>query len=83
MTVTILFSLVVALLVLPSLLLLVTPSRKGDTRRFLEESLPGADGEYDSHARETAHRSSLTTDRRAVGRDRHLRPSRPRREVRT
>jgi predicted RND superfamily exporter protein len=56
MTVTILFSLIVALVVLPSLLLLVTPSRKGDTRRFLEESLTGGDREYDPHSRETAQR---------------------------
>lgn len=56
MTVTIAFSLAVALLVLPSLLLLVTPSRKGDTRRFLEESITGGDGEYDPHARTTAQR---------------------------
>jgi predicted RND superfamily exporter protein len=56
MAVTILFSLTVALLVLPSLLLLVTPSRKGDTRRFLEDSITGGDGVYDPHARETAQR---------------------------
>jgi predicted RND superfamily exporter protein len=56
MTVTILFSLAVTLLVLPSLLLLVTPSRKGDTRRFLEESITGGQAEYDPHARETATR---------------------------
>lgn len=56
MTATILFSLLVALLVLPSLLLLVTPSRKGDTRRFLEESLTGGVAEYDPHTKETAHR---------------------------
>jgi hypothetical protein len=60
MVVTILFSLLVALLVLPSLLLLVTPSRAGDTRRFLEESITGGLGEYDPHSRETAQREFAT-----------------------
>jgi predicted RND superfamily exporter protein len=61
MMVTILFSLLVALLVLPSLLLLVTPSRQGDTRRFLEESITGGASEYDPHARDTAHREFVTS----------------------
>ena len=60
MVATILFSLVVALLVLPSLLLLVTPSRDGDTRRFLEESITGGLVEYDPHSRETAEREFAT-----------------------
>lgn len=54
--VMIFLSLVVSLLVLPSLLLLVTPSRKGETRRFLEQSLTGEGEEYDPHSRETALR---------------------------
>jgi predicted RND superfamily exporter protein len=60
MAVTILFSLAVALLVLPSLLLLVTPSRKGDTRRFLEDSITGGDGVYDPHDRDTAQREFVS-----------------------
>jgi multidrug efflux pump subunit AcrB len=52
--VMIVFSLLVALLVLPSVLLLVTPSRKGEERlHFLD--LSGLDPEeYEPHARETA-----------------------------
>jgi predicted RND superfamily exporter protein len=56
MVATITCSLLVALLVLPSLLVLVTPSRKGDTRRFLEESITGGEAEYDPHSRDTAQR---------------------------
>jgi predicted RND superfamily exporter protein len=51
-------SLVVTLLVLPSLLLLVTPSRKGDERDdMIEEVTRGGDFEYDPHTRATATRS--------------------------
>ncbi len=55
--VMILFSLVVALLVLPSLLLLVTPSRSGEERQQLLDALRTE--HYDPHSRrsafETAH----------------------------
>jgi predicted RND superfamily exporter protein len=60
MVATIASSLLVALLVLPSLLLLVTPSRKGDTRRFLESSITGGTADYDPHSRETAQRDFAT-----------------------
>jgi len=60
MVATIASSLLVALLVLPSLLLLVTPSRKGDTRRFLETSITGGTADYDPHSRETAQRDFAT-----------------------
>jgi predicted RND superfamily exporter protein len=60
MVATIASSLLVALLVLPSLLLLVTPSRKGDTRRFLEASITGGTADYDPHSRETAQRDFAT-----------------------
>ena len=52
------FSLVVSLLVLPSLLLLITPSRKGEEReQLIEEVTRGGEFEYEPHARETATRS--------------------------
>jgi predicted RND superfamily exporter protein len=51
-------SLVVTLLVLPSLLLLVTPSRKGEEReQMIEEVTRGGEFEYEPHKRETATRS--------------------------
>ena len=51
-------SLVVTLLVLPSLLLLITPSRKGEEReQMIEEVTRGGKFEYEPHARETATRS--------------------------
>jgi predicted RND superfamily exporter protein len=54
--VMILFSLIVALFVLPSLLLLVTPSRKGEERLGL---LDAADTEhYDPHSRQTSLETS-------------------------
>ena len=52
-------SLVVTLLVLPSLLLLVTPSRKGEEReRMIEEVTRGGEFEYEPHARATAARDA-------------------------
>ena len=50
--VMILFSLVVSLAVLPSLLLLVTPSRTGEERQALLDALRTTD--YDPHSRQTA-----------------------------
>lgn len=47
-------SLLVALLVLPSLLLMVTRSRSGAERRHLLDLTGTAPGEYDPHSRETA-----------------------------
>jgi predicted RND superfamily exporter protein len=52
--VMIFFALLVSLLVLPSLLLLVTPSRKGEERAELEEAITHGEFEYKQHARETA-----------------------------
>jgi hypothetical protein len=52
--VMIFFALLVSLLVLPSLLLLVTPSRKGEEREELEEAITRGEFEYKQHARETA-----------------------------
>jgi hypothetical protein len=43
--------------VLPSLLLLVTPSRKGDEReQMIEDVTRGGEFEYEPHARATAER---------------------------
>ncbi len=50
--VMILFSLIVALFVLPSMLLLVTPSRHGEERQALLDAVRTED--YDPHSRETA-----------------------------
>ena len=52
--VMIVFSLVVALLVLPSVLLVVTRSRTGAERQHLLDLVGMADDDYDPHARETA-----------------------------
>ncbi len=52
--VMIFFSLFVSLLVLPSLLLLVTPSRVGPEREALEEAVTHGEWEYRPHARATA-----------------------------
>jgi predicted RND superfamily exporter protein len=52
--VMIFFAVLVSLLVLPSLLLLVTPSRKGEEREELEEAITHGEFEYKQHARETA-----------------------------
>jgi predicted RND superfamily exporter protein len=55
--VMIFFSLVVSLLVLPSILLLLTPGRKGSLRERLTEEITGGEWEYDPHARQTALRN--------------------------
>jgi multidrug efflux pump subunit AcrB len=55
--VMILFSLIVALFVLPSLLLLVTPSRQGEERQALLDALRTEHDDmtdYDPHSRATA-----------------------------
>jgi len=52
--VMIFFAMIVSLLVLPSLLLLVTPSRKGEERAELEEAITHGEFEYEQHAPETA-----------------------------
>ena len=57
--VMIFFSLIVSLLVLPSLLMIITPSRKGVERELLiEEVTHGGEFEYEPHARETAVRGN-------------------------
>ncbi len=55
--VMIVFSLLVSLMVLPSLLLVVTRSRTGDERESLLD-LVGLGSEYDPHSRSTATRSA-------------------------
>ena len=57
MAIMILFSAVVALLVLPSLLIVVTPRRKGEERDELEAAVTRGEFEYDPHARATATRT--------------------------
>ena len=52
--VMIFFSLLVSLLVLPSVLLLVTPSRQGDEREQLIDRTGMDPDDYDPHARATA-----------------------------
>jgi predicted RND superfamily exporter protein len=56
------FALLVSLLVLPSLLLLVTPSRKGEERERLIEAVTHGEYEYEPHARETAFRDEPSDD---------------------
>ncbi len=60
MAVMILFAVVVALLVLPSLLIVVTPRRKGEEREDLEAAITGGRYEYDPHSRATATRTPET-----------------------
>ncbi len=60
MAVMILFAVVVALLVLPSLLIVVTPRRKGEEREELEASITKGEYEYDPHSRSTAIREPET-----------------------
>jgi hypothetical protein len=60
MAVMILFAVVVALLVLPSLLIVVTPRRKGEEREELEAAVTKGGFEYDPHARSTATRTPDT-----------------------
>jgi predicted RND superfamily exporter protein len=68
--VMILFALLVSLLVLPSLLLLVTPSLKGEERARLEESITKGEFTYDPHAPETAElRHPAEEEREERGRD--------------
>ena len=55
--VMILFALLVSLLVLPSLLVVVTPSIKGEERQRLIDRITGGEFEYDPHARQTAMRN--------------------------
>ena len=51
------FSLLVSLLVLPSLLMLITPSRKGEEReQLIVDVTRGGEFDYDPHSRETAVR---------------------------
>jgi len=57
MAVMILFAVVVALLVLPSLLIVVTPRVKGEEREQLEEAITKGEFEYDPHSRTTATRT--------------------------
>ncbi|GJM39003.1 MAG: hypothetical protein DHS20C19_23700 [Acidimicrobiales bacterium] len=52
--VMIVFSLVVSLMVLPSVLLLVTPSREGEEREHLLDQAGVSSTEYRPHSRETA-----------------------------
>jgi predicted RND superfamily exporter protein len=56
--VMIFFSWLVSLLVLPSLLMLITPSRKGEEReQMIDEATRGGEFEYEPHARDTAVRA--------------------------
>jgi len=55
-------ALLVSLFVLPSLLLVVTPSIKGEERQRLLELDPGPASEYDPHARRTAERDYAPTE---------------------
>jgi predicted RND superfamily exporter protein len=57
MAIMILFAAVVALLVLPSLLIVVTPRRKGEEREELEAAATRGEFEYEPHARATATRT--------------------------
>ncbi len=50
------FALVVSLLVLPSILLLLTPGRKDSLRERLTEEITGGEWDYDPHSRDTALR---------------------------
>jgi predicted RND superfamily exporter protein len=56
--VMIVFALAVSLLVLPSLLLLVTPSRRGEERELLEQAVTQGEFVYEPHARSMAQRQS-------------------------
>ena len=57
------FSLLVSLLVLPSLLLLITPSRKGEEREQMIETVTrGGEFEYEPHDRDTAFRDGSTEE---------------------
>ncbi len=56
------FSLLVSLLVLPSLLLLITPSRKGAERDEMIELVTHGEYEYEPHAREQAFHDQGAND---------------------
>jgi predicted RND superfamily exporter protein len=56
------FSLLVSLLVLPSLLLLITPSRKGAEREEMIDLVTKGEYEYEPHAREQAFQDRGATD---------------------
>jgi hypothetical protein len=58
MAVMILFAVVVALLVLPSLLIIVTPRVEGEEREQLEAAITKGEFEYDPHSRATATRTA-------------------------
>ncbi len=60
--VMIIFALAVSLLVLPSLLLVVTPSRTGEERVRLEREVTRGEFDYEPHARTTAQRTGRETD---------------------
>jgi predicted RND superfamily exporter protein len=57
MAVMILFALIVSLLVLPSLLIVVTPRVTGDEREELEAAVTKGEFAYDPHSRETSTRT--------------------------
>jgi predicted RND superfamily exporter protein len=57
MAVMILFALIVSLLVLPSLLIVVTPRVKGQEREELEAAVTKGEFAYDPHSRETSTRT--------------------------
>jgi predicted RND superfamily exporter protein len=50
---TILIAVVVGLLVLPTLLIVVTPRRKGEERKEFEAAITKGEYEYEPHARST------------------------------
>jgi predicted RND superfamily exporter protein len=56
------FSLLVSLLVLPSLLLLITPSRKGEEREDMIDLVTRGEYEYEPHAPEQAYPERVTKD---------------------
>jgi multidrug efflux pump subunit AcrB len=56
------FSLLVSLLVLPSLLLLITPSRKGEEREDMIDLVTRGEYEYEPHAPEQAYPERVAKD---------------------
>ena len=63
----IVFAVSVSLLVLPSLLLLVTPSRKGEEREEMIDLLTAGEHDYEPHARETAFSRGRRCEDRVAG----------------
>lgn len=57
--VMVIFALGVSLLVLPSLLLVVTPSRKGEEREELEKRITRGEYKYEPHKKPTAEREPV------------------------